>query len=109
VPHVSRLSDPSVLAAKRRPTEPSPKVRERNAAYAQYQELIDALVSDEDVFEVALDPLEVRATARARLLRIAGKAGKEIAVRKYGAGFAVGLMTPERRSARGRRRQRVGD
>jgi len=109
MPHVSRLSDPSVLAAKRRPTEPSPKTKERQAAYALYQELIDALVNDEDVFEVALDPLESPAVARARLLRIATKAGKEVAVRKYGAGFAVGLMTPERRSARGRRRRQVPD
>jgi len=29
--------------------------------------------------------------------------GKEIVVRKYGNGFAVGLMTPERRSRRGRK------
>jgi hypothetical protein len=27
----------------------------------------------------------------------------EIAVRRYGGGFVIGLLTPERRSARGRR------
>ena len=108
MPRISRLNDPSVLATRaHRERELSPKAKERKAAYEQYQELIDALGSDEDVFGVELDPTESRATARARLLRVAGKSGKEIAVRKYGTGFAVGLMTPERRSARGRPRRQV--
>jgi len=41
---------------------------------------------------------------RQRLLRVASTLGTEVAVRKHGTGFVVGLMTPERRTRRGRPR-----
>jgi hypothetical protein len=61
------------------------------------------LTGPEQVFEVRPGRDEKLATIRQRLLRAAADAGKEIAVRKSESGFMVGLMTPERRSRRGRR------
>ena len=40
---------------------------------------------------------------RSQIIRAAKSAGVEIAVRKAPKGFYVGLMTPERRSNRGRK------
>jgi hypothetical protein len=55
-----------------------------------------------------LDSTEKPLTVRQRLLKVAADSGKEIVVRKYGNGFAVGLMTPERRSRRGRKPKSAG-
>lgn len=55
------------------------------------------------VYEVILEPDEKPLTVRQQLLRASKAAGVEIAVRKSPNGFYVGLMTPERRSNRGRK------
>ena len=55
------------------------------------------------VYEVSLEPEEKPLTVRQQLLRASKAAGVEIAVRKSPNGFYVGLMTPERRSNRGRK------
>ena len=55
------------------------------------------------VYEVSLEPGEKPLTVRQQLLRASKAAGVEIAVRKSPNGFYVGLMTPERRSNRGRK------
>jgi hypothetical protein len=56
------------------------------------------------VFAVKLDDGEKPLTVRQRLMRAAAEANVEIAVRKHGEnGFLVGLLTPERRTKRGRR------
>ncbi len=55
------------------------------------------------VYEVVLEPDEKPLTVRQQLLRASKTAGVEIAVRKSPSGFYVGLMTPERRSNRGRK------
>lgn len=61
-------------------------------------------ITDENVvYEVSLGPDEKPLTVRQQLLRAAKVAGVEIAVRKSPNGFYVGLMTPERRSNRGRK------
>ncbi len=101
---ISRLNDPSVLeAAKPRPRQPSPKTLERQKQYEQFRELMGRLTDPNQVFQVDLDENEKPLTVRLRLLKVAAEARKDIAVRKHGTGFAVGLMTPERRSRRGRR------
>jgi hypothetical protein len=56
------------------------------------------------VYEVRLEDGEKPATVRQQLLRAARLAGVEVAVRKSPGGFYVGLMTPGRRSNRGRKR-----
>lgn len=55
------------------------------------------------VYEVTLGPDEKPLTVRQQLLRASKAAGVDIAVRKSPNGFYVGLMTPERRSNRGRK------
>ncbi len=65
--------------------------------------VIDRLQGPDDVFKVALDAGEKPATIRQRLMKIAAKEGKEIAVQVHGDHLLVGLMTPERRPRRGRR------
>ena len=55
------------------------------------------------VYEVVLESGEKPLTVRQQLLRASKAAGVEIAVRKSPNGFYVGLMTPERRSNRGRK------
>ncbi|MFI5262753.1 MAG: hypothetical protein ACHQZR_09400 [Candidatus Limnocylindrales bacterium] len=78
----------------------TPREREER----QYARLIRQLKGPDDVFEVALGPTDKAPTVRQRLLRVAATLGTEVAVRKHGTGFVVGLMTPERRTRRGRPR-----
>jgi hypothetical protein len=61
------------------------------------------IVDETVVYEVVLDPGEKPLTVRQQIIRAAKAAGVEIAVRKSPKGFYVGLMTPERRSNRGRK------
>ena len=71
-------------------------------------------ISDESVvYEARMSGGEKPATVRQQLLRAAKLAGVEIAVKRAPDGFYFGLMTPERRSNRGRkpgtdRRRRSG-
>jgi hypothetical protein len=61
-------------------------------------------IKDETVvYEAVVGPDEKPATVRQQLLRAAKLAGVEIAVKKSPNGFYFGLMTPERRSSRGRK------
>jgi hypothetical protein len=64
---------------------------------------IKTITDDSTVYEVSLGPNEKPLTVRQQLLRAAKLAGVDIAVRKSPSGFYVGLMTPERRSNRGRK------
>jgi hypothetical protein len=87
-----------------RPTrELSPAAKEREQQQRQFKRLIAQLKGPEQVFVVRLDANEKAITIRQRLLRVAADAKVEIAVRKHDDGFLVGLLTPERRTNRGRR------
>ncbi|HEX8938700.1 MAG TPA: hypothetical protein VF763_00935 [Candidatus Limnocylindrales bacterium] len=102
---IRRVADPAVMDARKRPVkELSPAARERQQQQRQFKKLIGQLSGPDDVFEVSLGADEKPITIRQRLLRVAAEEGREIAVRKHGDGFLVGLMTPERRTNRGRRR-----
>lgn len=94
------LMDRPKTAAPRK--ELTPLQRERLRQQRQFARLIRGLAGPADMFEVALARDEKPFTVRQRLLRVAAEGGVEIAVRKHGKGFLVGLMTPERRSRRGR-------
>ena len=99
-----RKADPALLdKAAQKTRELSPAAREREQQQRQFKRLIGHLKGPEQVFEVRLDPNEKPITIRQRLLRSAADAKVEIAVRKHGDGFLVGLLTPERRTNRGRR------
>lgn len=87
--------------------KPEKRARSVRTISPEQQALIKRLktITDESVvYEVRLEPGEKPPTIRQQLLRAAKLAGIEIAVRKSPEGFYVGLMTPERRSNRGRKR-----
>lgn len=97
----SLMDNPKRSARARR--ELTPKARERLQQNRQLTRLIAKIRDASQVFEVRLGPNEKPATIRQRLLRAASDAKREVAVRKSEKGFLVGLMTPERRSRRGRK------
>ena len=99
---ISRLPDATALETKQVERQPSPEVLERKRQEAEFRSLIASL-TENDAFQVDLEPSDKALTVRQRLLRVARDMGTEIAVRKHGDGLAVGLMTPARRSNRGRR------
>jgi hypothetical protein len=84
--------------------ELTPLQRERQLQQRQFTNMINALTDHQVVFEVRLTRAEKAITVRQRLLRAAQDANKEIAVRRSPSGFLVGLMTPGRRSNRGRKK-----
>lgn len=101
---IRELKDASVLDAPRpQPRELSPAALARQKEYARLRDLMAKLTDPSQVYEIVLEPNEKPLTVRQRLLKVAKESGKDIVVRKYGHGFAVGLMTPERRSRRGRK------
>lgn len=79
--------------------------KERRRQQRQLAKVMSQLSDTDTVFEVRLGREDKPITVRQRLLRAAQEQGKEVAVRRSPNGFVVGLMTPERRSNRGRRRQ----
>ncbi len=106
-----RKADPSLMdksGSRRQTRELSPRAAERQRQQQQFSRLISQLTDADQVFEVQLGPEEKPLTIRQRLLKAATDANVEVAVRKHGNGFLVGLMTPERRSNRGRRRATEG-
>jgi hypothetical protein len=101
-----RKADPALMDKAARPSrELSPAAKEREQQQRQFKRLIGQLKGPEQVFAVRLDATEKPITIRQRLIRVAAEAKVEIAVRKHGDGFLVGLLTPERRTNRGRRAQ----
>ena len=97
-----RRVDRQLMDKPRRAPRKALTPRERQQR--QFARLIGDLKGPDDVFEVALGAADKPLTIRQRLLRVAADQGVEIAVRKHGSGFVVGLMTPDRRTNRGRRR-----
>ena len=101
---IRELKDASVLdAPKPRPRELSPAALARQKEYARLRDLMNKLNDPGQVYEIVLESTEKPLTVRQRLMKVAAESNKDIVVRKYGNGFAVGLMTPERRSRRGRK------
>jgi hypothetical protein len=99
-----RKADPALMdKTPKRARELSPAAKEREQQQRQFKRLIARLTGPDQVFAVKLDPTEKPITIRQRLLRAAAEANVEIAVRKHRDGFLVGLLTPDRRTNRGRR------
>lgn len=89
---------------------PQPKSRGRPISPEQ-QALINRLkrITDESVvYEAVLQKGEKPATVRAQIMRAAKLAGVDVAVKKSSDGFYIGLMTPKRRTRRGRPRKDSG-
>ena len=86
---------------------PPPKPRGRPISPEQ-KALINRIrkITDESVvYEAVLQKGDKPATVRAQILRAAKLAGVDVAVKKSPEGFYFGLMTPTRRSRRGRPRK----
>ncbi|HSM33314.1 MAG TPA: hypothetical protein VK987_04435 [Anaerolineae bacterium] len=86
---------------------PTTKPRGRPISPEQ-QALINRIhkITDESVvYEAVLQPDEKPATVRAQIARAAKLAGVDIAIKRSPEGFYLGLMTPKRRSKRGRPRK----
>lgn len=67
-------------------------------------------ITDENVvYEAVLQSGEKPATVRQQLLRAAKLEGVDIAVKKSPQGFYFGLLTPKRKSNRGRKRSAGSD
>ena len=90
-------------APKPRPRELSVAALARQKEYSRLRDMMGKLNDPGQVYEIVLESSEKPLTVRQRLLKVAAESGKDIVVRKYGNGFAVGLMTPDRRSRRGRK------
>ena len=103
---VTALDRPRSAAGRSAKKALTPAQRERQRQQRQLYKLMDQLTDNDTAFEVRLGRGEKPITVRQRLLRAAADRGKEVAVRKAQTGnaFVVGLMTPERRSNRGRKR-----
>jgi hypothetical protein len=103
---ITELHDPSILdAPKPKGRELSPKTLERLRQEEEFRKLIARITDEEKVFLVSLEPADKPLTVRKRLQRVAAESGTELAIRAHADGFAIGLMTPERRSRRGRPRK----
>ena len=101
-----RKSDPAAMSPKRvaaaRPLSPRARARLEQTELLN-KAVLSKLNGPEDVFEVKLEAGEKAATIRQRLLRAAADRNLEIAIRIRDDSVFVGLMTPERRSRRGRK------
>ncbi len=98
------LMDRPTRATAKPARQLTPAQAERLAQQKQFARLVGHLNDASDVYEVRLTKDEKAITIRQRLLRAAQDAGKEVAVRRSTRGFLVGLMTPDRRSNRGRKK-----
>jgi hypothetical protein len=91
---------------------PPPRKPRGRPVSPEQQALINRIrkMTDESVvYEAILEAGEKPATVRAQILRAAKLAGVEVAVKKSPGGFYVGLMTPKRRTKRGRPRKDAAD
>jgi hypothetical protein len=80
-----------------------PKRRREDPELAQMIKKIRTITDASVVYEVSLEDGETAAKVRQRLLRASKLADIEVAIRKSPKGWYVGLMTPARRSTRGRK------
>lgn len=90
------MDDPPPSRPRGRPISP-----EQQALINRIRKITDESV----VYEAVLQQDEKPATVRAQILRASKLAGVDVAVKKSPEGFYIGLLTPERRSKRGRPRK----
>ena len=93
------MDNPPKAKPRGRPINP-----EQQALINRIRKITDRSV----VYEAVLESGEKPATVRAQIMRAAKLAGVDVAVKKSPGGFYIGLMTPERKSKRGRPRKDSG-
>ena len=87
----------------KRPAKRASRGRPLSAEQQALVRRMKTITDDSVVYEAVTSGDEKPATVRQQLLRASKLAGVEIAVKKSPDGFYFGLMTPERRSNRGRK------
>lgn len=88
----------------------APKGRQQDPELAKMVAKIKTITDDQVVYEVTLEDGEKAATVRQKLLRASKLADVEVAIRKAPrGGWFVGLMTPARRSTRGRKPKAIAE
>ena len=87
----------------KRPVKRAPRGRPISPEQQALIKRIKSITDETVVYEARLGPGEKPATVRQQLLRAAKLADVEIAVKRAPEGFYFGLMTPDRRSNRGRK------
>ena len=106
---IRAVSDPSVMEYRPQPAKArqlSPRAQARLEQDRLFRrKIVNRLVDETKVFRIKLGPDEKALTVRRRLAKVADEAGKEIAIRQVDDVFYVGLMTPDRRPRRGRKRK----
>jgi len=90
------------------PPKPKPRGRPISPEQRALVNRIRKITDESVVYEAVVGPDEKPATVRAQIMRAAKLAGVEVAVKKSADGFFIGLMTPKRRSRRGRPRSDAG-
>lgn len=90
------------------PPKPKPRGRPISPEQRALTNRIRKITDESVVYEAVLGPDEKPATVRAQIMRAAKLAEVEVAVKKSADGFYFGLMTPKRRSRRGRPRKDAG-
>lgn len=86
------------------PPRPKPRGRPISPEQQSLMRRMSKITDESVVYEAVLQPGEKPATVRQQLLRAAKLEGVDIAVKKSPQGFYFGLMTPKRKSNRGRKR-----
>jgi hypothetical protein len=87
------------------PPKPKPRGRPISPEQQALVNRIKKITDDSVVYEAVLSDDEKPATVRAQIMRAARLAGVDVAVKKSPDGFYFGLMTPKRKSKRGRPRK----
>ena len=86
------------------PTKPKPRGRPVSPEQQALMRRMSNITDENVVYEAVLRSGEKPATVRQQLLRAAKLEGVDIAVKKSPQGFYFGLLTPKRKSNRGRKR-----
>jgi hypothetical protein len=99
-----RKVDASVMATPKKADRPmSPAQLAREKRDLELKKALDGLKGPEDAFEIAVEGGEKPLTIRQAFAKQAKAAGIPVSFRKSEKGWYVGLLTPERRTGRGRK------
>jgi hypothetical protein len=99
-----RKVDASVMATSQKADRPkSPAQLAREKRDLELRKALDGLKGPEDAYEIAVEGDEKPLTIRQAFAKQAKAAGIAVSFRRSEKGWYVGLLTPERRTGRGRK------
>jgi hypothetical protein len=99
-----RKVDASLMATVKRADRPrSPAQLARERRDLELKKALDGLKAPDDAYEIVVEGDEKPLTIRQAFAKQAKTAGIQVSFRKSEKGWYVGLLTPERRTGRGRK------